>query len=397
MSTIFRDYSHGDALRSDRSASDRQRHRKKIRSSLQENIADVIAEESIIGQNREKVIKVPIRGIKEYRFVYGDNSGGAAQGDGESQPGQVVGQDGQPGDQPGPAGDQPGVDFYETDITLSELIDIMFEDLELPELERKNLKDITTDSASRRRGYRSVGVKVHLDKRRSVRQKVRRKVALQRIAEGQESLANIDDDSFPFRKEDLRYRRRVPTERPSSNAAIVCIMDTSGSMDSMKKYLARSFFFMLYQFVRTKYENVEIAFIAHHTQGKEVTEEEFFHKGESGGTMISSGYKKALEVIHDRYHPEMWNVYAFHCSDGDNLSFDNPIAVQAAEELCDLCNLFGYGEIKPASSYYPGSTMLDVFDEIARDNFKALSMKSKEDIWPVFREFMSSEKSIETH
>ncbi|HBC57255.1 MAG TPA: sporulation protein YhbH, partial [Gammaproteobacteria bacterium] len=224
-----------------------------------------------------------------------------------------------------------------------------------------------------------------------------RKVALQRIAEGQESLANIDDDSFPFRKEDLRYRRRVPTERPSSNAAIVCIMDTSGSMDSMKKYLARSFFFMLYQFVRTKYENVEIAFIAHHTQGKEVTEEEFFHKGESGGTMISSGYKKALEVIHDRYHPEMWNVYAFHCSDGDNLSFDNPIAVQAAEELCDLCNLFGYGEIKPASSYYPGSTMLDVFDEIARDNFKALSMKSKEDIWPVFREFMSSEKSIETH
>ncbi|HBC57253.1 MAG TPA: sporulation protein YhbH, partial [Gammaproteobacteria bacterium] len=116
MSTIFRDYSHGDALRSDRSASDRQRHRKKIRSSLQENIADVIAEESIIGQNREKVIKVPIRGIKEYRFVYGDNSGGAAQGDGESQPGQVVGQDGQPGDQPGPAGDQPGVDFYETDI-----------------------------------------------------------------------------------------------------------------------------------------------------------------------------------------------------------------------------------------------------------------------------------------
>ncbi len=82
-------------------------------------------------------------------------------------------------------------------------------------------------------------------------------------------------------------------------------MDTSGSMDSMKKYLARSFFFLLYQFVSTKYQNVELVFIGHHTQAREVTEDEFFHKGESGGTLISSGYHKALEIIHDRYHPDL--------------------------------------------------------------------------------------------
>ena len=80
--------------------------------------------------------------------------------------------------------------------------------------------------------------------------------------------------------------------REESNAVVLCIMDTSGSMDTMKKYLARSFFFLLYQFISTRYQNVEIVFIAHHTEAKEVTEDEFFHKGESGGTFISSGYSK---------------------------------------------------------------------------------------------------------
>ena len=120
-------------------------------------------------------------------------------------------------------------------------------------------------------------------------------------------------------------------EREESNAVVVCIMDTSGSMDRLKKYLARSFFFLLYQFLCTKYKAVEIVFIAHHTQAKEVTEEEFFHKGESGGTLISSGYKKALDVIQQRYHPDHWNIYAFHCSDGDNFESDNEEAMKAAQ------------------------------------------------------------------
>jgi uncharacterized sporulation protein YeaH/YhbH (DUF444 family) len=52
----------------------------------------------------------------------------------------------------------------------------------------------------------------------------------------------------PFRKEDLIYKRLVMDEREESNAVVICVMDTSGSMDRLKKYLARSFFFLLYQF-----------------------------------------------------------------------------------------------------------------------------------------------------
>ena len=128
--TIFREYRISDAERSDRSAGDRLRHREKVRESIRENIADIIAEESIIGKDKDRVIKVPLRGIKEYRFVYGDNSPGASQGDGDSRPGQVVGKTGKDGPGKGDehAGDRPGVDYYETDVTLEELIEIMFEE-----------------------------------------------------------------------------------------------------------------------------------------------------------------------------------------------------------------------------------------------------------------------------
>lgn len=391
INAIFRPYSSSDALRSDRSAGDRQRHRQKVREAVRENIADLIAEESIIGKNKDRVIKVPIRGVKEYRFIYGENASGVGQGDGNSEKGQVIGKTDGTGQGQGEdkAGDQPGVDYYETDVTLEELIEIMFEDLELPDMERKILREVLSDRISKRKGFRKAGIRIRLDKKRTVKSRIKRRLATTRQDDDQTD----EEERFPFRKEDLVYRHLVEDVRPESNAAVLCIMDTSGSMDTLKKYLARSFFFMLYQFVCTKYRNVEIAFIAHHTEGKEVTEEEFFYKGESGGTFISSGYNKALEVIQARYHPSLWNLYAFHCSDGDNFDSDNPAALKAAQELCELCNLFGYGEIKPLGSRYYESSMLNIFRRLEAENFQTVLIERKEDIWPSFKTFMSKERT----
>ncbi len=391
INAIFRPYSSSDALRSDRSAGDRQRHRQKVREAVRENIADLIAEESIIGKNKDKVIKVPIRGVKEYRFIYGENASGVGQGDGNSEKGQVIGKTDGTGQGQGEdkAGDQPGVDYYETDVTLEEIIEIMFEDLELPDMERKILREVMSDRISKRKGFRKAGIRIRLDKKRTVKSRIKRRLATTRQDDDQTD----EEERFPFRKEDLVYRHLVEDVRPESNAAVLCIMDTSGSMDTLKKYLARSFFFMLYQFVCTKYRNVEIAFIAHHTEGKEVTEEEFFYKGESGGTFISSGYTKALEVIQARYHPSLWNLYAFHCSDGDNFDSDNPAALKAAQELCELCNLFGYGEIKPLGSRYYESSMLNIFRRLEAENFQTVLIERKEDIWPSFKTFMSKERT----
>ena len=389
MSTIFRPYNPSSGQRSDRTAGDRLRHRQKVREAIRNNIGDIIAEESIIGKDKHRIIKVPIRGIKEYRFVYGENTPGVGQGgDGEPKPGDVVGQgkDGQGSQQ---AGDKPGVDYYETDVTLDELIDLMFEDLELPDLERKKLRQIEVERLFRQKGYRRKGIRVRLDKKRTARSRLKRKKAtLKRHAAA-------PSGRFPFHKDDLRYHHTVTDIRNESNAVVLCIMDTSGSMDRVKKYLARSFFFLLYQFISTRYQNVEIVFIAHHTEAFEVTEEEFFHKGESGGTFISSGYNKALEIIEQRYHPALWNVYAFHCSDGDNFDSDNPAALKAAQELAKTANLFGYGEIKPLGAGYYGSSMIQFFSQIQEVNFQTVQIQKKEDIWVSFKAFLSKDRARE--
>jgi sporulation protein YhbH len=276
---------------------------------------------------------------------------------------------------------------------------MMFEDRELPDLERKALRETISHSATKRKGYRKVGIHVQLDKRRTVLSRIRRKVATG--AEGDEpaeaqALAEPTPPTrsrFPFIQGDLRFRRRTEDVDYESNAVVLCLMDTSGSMDTMKKYLARSFFFLLYQFVRTRYQNVELVFVGHHTEAKEVTEEEFFHKGESGGTMISSGYRKALEIIDERFHPDLWNIYAFHCSDGDNFDSDNAATIETAQKLCEICNLDGYGEIKPLGSHYYESSMLERFRKVGADNFHSVLIERREDVWAAFRQVLAKDRA----
>lgn len=392
MSTIFRPYT-PSSQRSDRSARDRLRHRQKIKDSIRDNIADILSEESIIGRDRDKIIKIPIRSIKQYRFIYGENSPGVAQGNGKQKPGDVVDKGSPDGQQAGQGGgNEPGVDAIETDITLDELIELMFEDLELPELEKKFLRHVMSEDARKRKGKRHAGIRPRLDKKSTAKNRIKRRLAVEG-SRGEEFDPDDKDQRFPFHRDDMRYFHIVPTTKEQSNAVIFCIMDTSGSMGTVKKYLARSFYFLLYQFVRQKYQNVEVVFLAHHTEAKEVTEMEFFHKVESGGTYISSGYRKALQIIEDRYHPTLWNIYAFHCSDGDNFYSDNERAVQAANELCDVCNLFGYGEIKPSGSAYYSGSMLEVFGQVKRENFQMVVIEKKEDLWPAFKSFLTRDKT----
>jgi uncharacterized protein len=260
-------------------------------------------------------------------------------------------------------------------------------------MERKALRQLQSLRLSKRKGYRSVGIRLRLDKRRTVLAKLKREFATRR-RRGESG--EPEKERFPFHDDDLTYRHVVNEIRKESNAVVICIMDTSGSMDTMKKYLARSFFFLLYQFISTKYRNVEIVFVAHHTEANEVSEEEFFHKGESGGTFISAGYNKALEIIQERYHPSLWNVYCFHCSDGDNFESDNASALRAAKELSEASNLFGYGEIKPLGSRYYESSMLNIFRRLEADNFQTVLIERKEDIWPSFKALLAKDRARES-
>lgn len=170
---------------------------------------------------------------------------------------------------------------------------------------------------------------------------------------------------------------------------IVDGMLSHNSMGEFEKYIARSFYFWMVRFLRTKYTNVKIVFISHHTEAKEVTEEEFFTHGESGGTQVSSAYELALKIIEERYPSDDWNIYPFHFSDGDNLPWDNERCVELVRNLMDLCNIFGYGEIREGH-YRSPSTLMSAYNKIQDRKFIAVTISDKTEVYPALRKFFAT-------
>ena len=368
----------------DRSASDRRRHKEKIEKAIKEGIHDIVAEESIIGQSGKKKIKIPVRGIKEYQFIFGKNQGSKGVGSAQGQnikKGQKI-KDGKKQKAKGKvqkAGNEKGEEFYEVELTLDELAKYLFDDLNLPDLEKKSDASIIAEKI-KRKGYRTKGIRARLSKKETLKNKIRRqKQAIKNKTYDPES-----DERFTFHEDDLKYKHIDIKHKPITNAVIFFIMDVSGSMGKDKKFLARSFFFLLYQFIRYRYEKIDIVFIAHTTDAKEVNEDDFFQRGSSGGTFISSGLEKSLEVINERYNPSSWNIYAFHGSDGENWSEDNEKAKKSMQKLIDICQLAGYVQIIPSGQKVYGKEMADVFEPLITDNFKVLKLRRKEDVWPQF-------------
>lgn len=388
MDTIFKEFQPHSR---DRSVEDRRRHRELVEKSIKENIGSLISDESIIGKGKNKKIKIPIKGLKEYYFKYGKNKQGVISGTGEEERGKKIPKKSY--DQEGKgtgegAGNEEGEDIYETEITVEEAIHYLFEDINLPYLQHKQFNQIETQYGSKRNGVRDKGPLFRLSKKHTVIEKIKREKRMMRSLE--ELGQNIEElERIPFHQDDLKYFYKKPKLKRDSNAVVICIMDTSGSMGQTKKYLARSFYFLLYQFLSIRYINVEIAFVAHTTVAKEVSENDFFHRGESGGTYISSGYEKAIEMIEERYPPSNWNIYTFHCSDGDNWGEDNDRAVELANKLCDLCNLFGYGEIKTSS--YTSTIMNRYLEDVKKPNFTTVKIAKKEDVWPAFVDMLAVE------
>ena len=383
---LFRDYS-DNSVEHDRSIEDRRRHRQLVEKSIKENLGDILSEESIIGESKNKKFKIPIRGIKEYQFVYGKNKNGVASGTGEEKRGDRVGKDVSEGVGKDQAGNQEGEDIYETEVTLEELMEYISEDLNLPNLDKKKYSEIIVEASGKKRGYQRYGINPRLAKKKTVMAKIARKQGKKRALE--EVGADSKLERFPFREEDLRYYRVKKKPRQESNAVMIFIMDVSGSMDTTKKFLARSFFFILSKFLRKKYNNIAFEFISHTTTAKVVDENRFFHKGESGGTYISSGLNMALDLIEKKYSPEVWNIYPLYASDGDNWSEDNQRAIKSVNTLCDICNFFGYAELLPST--YSTTMYYRLKKEIKRDNFASVIIKEKKDLWNAIKYMLTEE------
>lgn len=361
---------------------DQKRHQEKVQEVLKNKLPDLITEENIIMSNGKDLIKIPIRSLDEYKIRYSqDKNKHAGQGKGGSKVGDVLGRAGgqqkAPGKGQGEAGDQPGQDYYEAEVSFEELEENFYSQLELPNLEQKDEQQmIVTDIAFH--DIRKTGLVGNIDKKRTMLEAFKRNAL-----SGTAGFA-------PIYPEDVRYKTWDAIEKPDSKAVVLAMLDTSGSMGNWEKYVARSFFFWMTRFLRTKYETVEIEFIAHHTEANVVDEESFFSKGESGGTICSSAYRKALQLIDEKYPPSAYNIYPFHFSDGDNLTSDNSRCIGLINQLIEKSSMFGYGEV---NQYNRHSTLMQIFRKMEHPKFRYYVLRKKTDVFYAMHRFFSNEEA----
>ena len=291
------------------------------------------------------------------------------------------------------------------EITLEELAEYLFSDLELPDLEKKKFRYIDKN-ANKRKGYRFEGIRPRLSKKETLKRKIRRKNKAIKLG----AYDPASGERFPFHKDDMKYHHMKSTPKENSSAVVFFLMDVSGSMTPNKKFIARSYFFLMYQFLRHRYENIEVVFISHTTTAKRVSEDEFFKRMSVGGTMVSSALELVHELIQKQYHPNSWNLYTFYCGDGENWIDDNPKTIQLFRELKKINQLVVYSEINEREiDTDEDDTLIDwhspnfnswqkdmpdslwhLVTQLMDDKFKRVLLTSPNRIWSAFKQIFGA-------
>jgi len=358
---------------------DQLRHKEKVEEVIKQQLGDLIVDESIILTDGKKSTKIPMRSLEEFRFRYDFNKKNhTGQGTKKMVPGEIIGRENAKGKGTGQsgAGEEPGEDIYEAEVTYEDLANILFEELKLPNLDDKKRPLIAHDRPEFN-DVRKQGLMANVDKKRTLLESIKRQAL---------SRKQSKDAKLRITPEDLRFKTWETQPNFETNAVILAMMDTSGSMGQFEKYIARTFFFWMVRFLRLKYKNVEIRFLAHHTEAKEVTEEEFFSRGESGGTRCSSVYKYALDLIEKDYPPAHYNIYPVHFTDGDNIGSDNAKAMSLMQSLVDVSQVVGYGEI--LRTHY-SSTLMSTLKRIVDSKLRLVTIRDRNEVYDALKTVFS--------
>jgi sporulation protein YhbH len=360
---------------------DHSRFRNIVRGKIRQNLRRYISQGEMIGRKGRDLVSIPVPQIDIPRFIYGDKqSGGVGEGDGS--PGDPVG--GQQGDDAqsgsGKAGEGAGEHVLEVDITLDELADILGEELELPAIENKGRSRIMS-AKDRYTGIRRAGPESLRHFKRTYREALRRSISAGTYDPGNPIIVPQHDDK--------RYRSWKESTEPVANAVIIYMMDVSGSMGDEQKEIVRIESFWIDTWLSRHYQGLESRYIIHDAVAREVDKETFFHTRESGGTMISSAYKLASQIMDDRYSPEEWNIYPFHFSDGDNWSMDDTLTCMEIlkKNILPRVNMFAYGQVE--SPYGSGQFIKDLREHFGKEESVVTSeIRDKDGIVPSIKEFL---------
>jgi uncharacterized sporulation protein YeaH/YhbH (DUF444 family) len=404
-----------------KSIGNRERFLNRHKEQIREAVRKAVAGRSIRDIEQAENVTIPKKDISEPVFHHGQ--GGVRdtvhpgnvdhlRGDRIRRPtGGAGGGKGQASD----SGE--GEDDFVFTLSKEEFMQVFFEDLALPHLLRSQIGE-TPEWKTHRAGYTRDGTPSNLSVIRSMRGALGRRLALgagarRELKLMQLHLAELERKPFgsaleirdlrlaidaierhlkgiPFLDPlDLRFRGRVKTPVPTSKAVMFCLMDVSGSMDEARKSLSKQFFILLYLFLTRHYEKIDMVFIRHHTQAQEVSEDDFFHATESGGTVVSSALELMHKIVLQRYSPTEWNIYGAQASDGDNYSSDSGHCRELlAEKLLPLCRYFAYVQVAQEEQ-----NLWDEYTQLAQDhgNFAMRKVTEPPQIYPVFRDLFKKE------
>ncbi len=357
---------------------DLSRFKQIVRGKIRQNLRKYVTHGEMIGRKGRDLVSIPIPQLDVPHFRYGKNgSGGVGQGDGEE--GTPLGQ-GESEGGTGAAGSDPGAHLLEVEVSLDELAAILGEELELPRIEPKGTANIEQEK-SRYTSIRRSGPESLRHFKRTYMEALRRQISSNSYVPDRPRVVPI--------REDKRYRAWNNVDLPEANAAIIYMMDVSGSMTDDQKDIVRTAAFWLDTWLRSQYKGLERRYIIHDAAAKEVDEETFYHTRESGGTRISSAYKVAADLISRSFPASEWNIYCFQFSDGDNWGEDNERSLDLLRrEILPHVNLFCYGQVE--SPYGSGEYIRSL--DFAEDEEKLITaeIENKEAIYACLKKFLGT-------
>ncbi len=408
-----------------KSTPNRQRFLKRVKQQVTDAVRDVIRNGNVgdIVNSKEKKIKIPGKGLDQPTFSH-DQTGGVRdtvrpgnkhynQGDRINRPPEGGGGGGKSGSKDG-----VGEDDFSFHLTKDEFLDLFFQDLELPDMIKKSIAKLD-EYENRRAGYSVDGNPARLNLLQSMRTARGRKIGLRspkkkklkileeellsltaqqpyntkttsRIAEIKEEIIVLKRKiaAIPFLDDiDLRYNRWEKVPVPTTQAVMFGIMDVSYSMGEWEKEMAKRFFMLMLLFLHYNYERVDIVWIRHHIQAKEVDEDEFFHSKETGGTIVSSALELMRDIIADRYPTSEWNIFGCQISDGDNWIDDNLQACEVLKNhILPQSQYFAYVEVDQRRQ--PGdSDLWKPYQQVkdAANNMEMSIINDVSEIYPIFR------------
>jgi uncharacterized sporulation protein YeaH/YhbH (DUF444 family) len=416
-----------------KSLGNRQRFLRRARNQIRDAVQKSLKDSAVADIGKERKIKISTKGTKEPRFRLDPKASGERDfvlpGNKEFMPGDEIkkprsGESGGRGKEASDSGD--GEDDFEFIMSQDEVLDIFFEDLELPNLVRTTLKE-TPNRIWKRAGITTAGSPTQINLLRTMRNAHGRRLALHRpkladIKAMEEQLDAMERE-LPLSEEtqqrivalkellakaiakrkwvgfidpvDVRFNSYTEQPVPTSQAVMFCLMDVSGSMGEREKDLAKRFYMLLHLFLRRRYDKVDIVFIRHTHDAQEVDEQEFFYSRQSGGTIVSTALDKMLEIQRERYTTSDWNIYAAQASDGYTQSGDARRCVEMLNaEIMPLCQYYAYIEIlderemEVFSSEDSGAELWRAYRTVADEwkNFATKRISKPADIFPVFRE-----------